>query len=138
MQYGELIVKVSAASGSIPLEGALVTVYDAGGQGSGVIYTSYTDADGKSESFKLEAPARELSTSPENGGVRPYAVYNVEVKKNGYYDSFELEVPIFASVISVLPVNMIPLSEYESDEVRPKTGLVNTERESLFDNGGDE
>lgn len=138
MQYGELIVKVSTASGTIPLEGALVTLYDAGGQNSGIIYTSYTDISGKSESFRLEAPERELSKSPENGGVRPYAVYNVEVKKDGYYDSFELEVPIFASVTSVLPVNMIPLSEYESDEVRPETGLINTERESLFYNGGDE
>lgn len=136
MSNGYLIVRVSAASGTIPLEGALVTVYYAENDRNGVIITRYTDQSGKSEKIELPAPERSLSQTPESGGVRPYSVYNVEVVLDGYYDAFELEVPVFDGVTSVLPVNMIPKAEYNAEEDRPRTGIINVDREPPLGIGG--
>ncbi len=136
MANGNLIVRVSTAGGTIPLERALVTVYAADGDQSQIIATRYTDSSGKSDKIPLEAPPRALSESPDNGGVRPYAIYNIEVKSDGYYDSFNLEVPIFDGITSVLPVYMIPLAEYNPLEVTPDIGIDVTDREPPFENGG--
>ncbi|MBQ7821504.1 MAG: hypothetical protein IJ391_04400, partial [Clostridia bacterium] len=129
MANGYLIVRVSAAGGTIPLEDAIVTVYNADNGESGIIATRFTDASGRTDKIALEAPLRALSESPDNGGVRPYAIYNVDVIKEGYYDSFNLEVPVFDGITSVLPVDMLPLSEYDSENVRPELGLVTDDRE---------
>lgn len=135
MPNGYLIVRVSAAGGSIPLENAVVTVYNAGEDDSSVIASRLTDSSGRTDAIMLNAPARNLSQSPENGWVRPYAIYNVDVIKNGYYDSFNLEVPVFDGITSVLPIDMKALSEYESDEIRPNIGLVTDDREPPLTGG---
>lgn len=137
MANGNLIVRVSTAGGTIPLEGALVTIYAADGDNSQIITTRLTDSSGRTEKITLETPPRSLSETPDNGGVRPYAVYNIEVKSDGYYDSFNLEVPIFDSITSILPVYMLPLSEYNSSEVQPNIGINVTDREPPLTNGGD-
>lgn len=136
MGNGYLIVRVSAASGTIPLENALVTVYDADKGNSSIVATRYTDSGGRTDKITLEAPPRALSESPDSGGVRPYSIYNVDVVKDGYYDSFNLEVPIFDGVTSVLPVDMLPLAEYDSGQVRPDVGIVTRDREPPLGNGG--
>ncbi len=135
MATGYLILRVSAAGGTIPLENAIVTVYDADRGESGIIATRLTDESGKTDKIALEAPPRSLSETPDSGGVRPYAIYNVDVAKDGYYDSFNLEVPIFDGVSSVLPVDMLPLAEYDQAEVRPNLGLVTDDREPPLTGG---
>ncbi|MBE6606712.1 MAG: hypothetical protein E7635_06720 [Ruminococcaceae bacterium] len=137
MATGNLIVRVSTAGGTIPLEGALVTVYAADGGDSSIIATRTTDSSGRTDKIVLETPPKELSETPDNGGVRPYAIYNIEVKSDGYYDAFNLELPVFDSITSILPVNMIPLSKYNSEETEPNIGIDVTDREPPLSNGGD-
>lgn len=135
MPNGYLIVRVSAAGGSIPLENAVVTVYNADADDSDIIASRVTDSSGRTDAIVLDAPERSLSQSPENGGIRPYSVYNVDVIKEGYYDSFNLEVPVFDGITSVLPIDMKALSEYGSDEVIPNIGLVTDDREPPLTGG---
>ena len=137
MANGYIIVRVSTAGGTIPLENAMVTIYNATDLESGIVAVRYTNQSGKTDKIPLNAPPRSLSESPDNGGVRPYSVYNVEVTSEGYYDSFNLEVPIFDGVTSILPVSLIPLSGYNSNEVVPDIGIDVVDREPPLSNGGE-
>jgi hypothetical protein len=132
---GYIIVRASAADGAVPVQGALVTVYAADGENSNILATRTTDSGGKTDKISLPAPPRALSETPDDGGVRPYAIYNIDVSKVGYYDSFNSEVPVFDGITSVLPVVMIPLSEYNSEDVRPDPGLNVTDREPPLEGG---
>lgn len=137
MANGYIIVRVSTAGGTIPLEDAMVTVYNATDLDSGIVAVRYTNQDGKTDKIPLSAPPRSISETPDNGGVRPYSVYNIEVTSEGYYDSFNLEVPVFDGVTSILPVSLIPRSEYNSGEVVPDIGIDVVDREPPLTNGGE-
>lgn len=125
---GYLIVNVSTARGALPLEGASVTVfYDEDGNSS-VHSVLTTDVSGKTERLELPAPSRELSEVP--GNAKPYSTYTISAKKDGYYTVTNTGVPIFAGITSVQPIEMIPLAEYDSDNVYPRFGLDTTESEA--------
>ena len=128
MPQGSLIVRVTASGGSIPIENASVTVYNAAGE-SEVIAVRYTDKDGRTDTIFLDAPPRSLSESPDSGGIKPYSVYNVNVKKDGFYEVFNREVPIFDGVLAILPVNMIPMPAENSGMLTPRSGIVIRESE---------
>ena len=136
MAKGRLVVWVTASNGGIPIENALVTVYDSDTAGEAIAIRS-TDIDGRTEVMELDAPPRELSETPENGGVRPYSIYNVDVRKDGYFDVSNQEVPVFDGILAVLPVNMIPLSEGDSSELEPRSGVNIITTEPKLGSGGE-
>ena len=136
MAKGRLVVWVTASNGGIPIENALVTVYDADAAGEAVAVRS-TDMDGRTEIMELDAPPRELSETPENGGERPYSIYNIDVRRDGYFDVSNQEVPVFDGILAVLPVNMIPLSEGDSSQLEPKSGINIMVTESELEGGGE-
>jgi hypothetical protein len=111
--YGYMIVRVSTARGAIPLENAIVTVHNYDPEfesGRGDIIAVYTtDASGRTERFALPAPSRELSLSPGNG--KSYETYNVSVTKEGYYQQYYLNVPIFEGITAIQNADMIPLAD---------------------------
>ncbi len=106
---GDLIVQVSIARGSIPVEGAAVTVTD-NAPSPNHIALLMTDNSGRTERLSLSAPSRELSQTP-NGTQRPYSVYHVLIEKEGYYPVQLLNIPIFDRISSIQPVALVPLSE---------------------------
>ncbi len=106
---GDLIVQVSIARGSIPVEGAAVTVTD-NAPSPNHIALLMTDNSGRTERLTLPAPSRELSQTP-NGTERPYSVYHVLIEKEGYYPVQLLNIPIFDRISSIQPVSLVPLSE---------------------------
>lgn len=111
--YGYMIVRVTTARGAIPLEKAIVTVHNyapefEGGRGD-VIAVYTTDLSGLTERFALPAPPRELSMTPGNG--RSYATYNLSVTKEGYYQQYYANVPVFEGITAVQNADMIPLPE---------------------------
>lgn len=118
---GYLIVNVSTARGAIPLRDATVTVYYDEPGSTGVHSVLTTDMSGKTDKIALPAPERALSESP--GNDRPYATYTVVAEKDGYYTVTGTAVPIFAGITSIQPIEMLPLAEYNSDEVFPRYGL---------------
>ncbi len=118
---GYLIVNVSTARGAIPLSGATVTVMYDEPDNSSIFAVLTTDNSGKTERIELPAPSRMLSESP--GNSKPYATYDLQINKDGYYAVTIGAAPVFAGVTSVQPVEMLPLAEYDSDTVYPRVGI---------------
>ena len=111
--YGYMIVRVTTARGAIPLEAATVTVsnYDPGfANGRGEVIAVYTtDSSGLTERFALPAPPRALSMSPGNG--KSYQTYNISVTKEGYYQQYYINAPVFEGITSIQNADMIPLPD---------------------------
>lgn len=132
--YGYMIVRVTTARGAIPVEGAIVTVYNydpefEGGRGD-IIAVSSSGKSGLTEKFSLPAPSRERSMSPDGG--KPFETYNLSVFAQGYYTQNYTGVPIFEGIVAIQNAYLIPLPENgQSDRARPDSQLF-TENESLY------
>lgn len=107
---GYLVIRATTASGALPIENALVTVYGNRPDFSAVIARLQTGNDGLTPKIALSAPPRSLSETPGNGD-NSFATYNISVRKNGFYPLSLYEVPVFDGITSVQPANLIPLIE---------------------------
>jgi hypothetical protein len=121
---GTLIFRVATAGGAIPLENAEVLVsYHTNGEGADrgrVITVMLTDRDGKTPPLSLDAPSGTLSMSPSTNGVLPFALYDAEVFLDGFYRQEYTQIPIFDRIVSIQPVNLIPLPQNgQTDSVTP-------------------
>ncbi len=119
---GTLIVSVYTAGGAIPVEGALVTIRGGEQNSSGVLSILYTDQSGNTPRITLPAPPASESEAP--GTEKPYATYNIEVDKENYYPRSFINVPVFAGTTSIQPVNLVPLTEYNQDMLRPDASNI--------------
>ena len=126
-QTGALIVSVFTASGAIPLEDAVVTIYGSDKSDSGVKSVFHTDRSGNTPKILLPAPPASMSEVP--GNISPFAKYNVEVDKDGFNSRTFINVPVFAGTTSIQPVNMIPLTDYSGEAIPPRDSIV-TESQS--------
>ena len=119
---GALIVHVTTARGSIPLEGATVNVrnYRADAARGDVIASLVSGRDGNTPPVRLETVPRAASLSPDNG--TPFISYNVEVHQEGYYDQSYINVPIFDGIVAIQPADMIPLPENGRTDSRTPDG----------------
>ena len=111
---GYLVVKVSTARGAIPLEDASVNIRGAGGNTSDILYSLKTDIDGLTEKVALPAPSRTLSETPPSS--TPFAIYDIDVFKDGYTDLHFTNVAVFDSITSIQPAVMIPLPDNNYDD----------------------
>lgn len=108
---GYLVVRVSTASGAIPLENVLVAVRGGEEANSDFYRSFYSGASGLTEKIALPAPVRSLTDSPSKNGEKPYALYSIDVFADGYQDLFFVNVPIFDTITAIQGANMIPKSE---------------------------
>lgn len=133
MGEGYLVVRVSTASGAIPLSGAQVTVRGGEESNSDYYRSFYSGASGLTPKIALPAPLRSLSENPSNGGTKPYSLYSIDVFSDGYVDLSFVNVPIFDTITSVQPANMIPKPDNQySDSFAPyDTELVEGENTEL-------
>ena len=122
---GYMRVRTYAASGAIPIEGALIKIYGTDDYNKDIKYSLITDSDGITEQIALPAPSKFYSTSPGTPSS-PYAVYNVEIAKDGFYPKRIDSVPIFSDTIATLPIEMIPLSFAENGEIIKQNNLNST------------
>ncbi|MBQ7292901.1 MAG: hypothetical protein IJW79_04090 [Clostridia bacterium] len=104
---GYLVIRASAASSAIPLEGAVVTVRGNQPNFSSVIVKLTTERNGLTPKISLATPPRGNSTSP--GIENPFATYNVDVQLDGFFPTSAQQVPIFDGITSIQPINLIPL-----------------------------
>lgn len=119
---GFLTVTVRTANGALPIEGALVNIYENNETKNGngditnsnghLIYSMRTNASGQTE--KVALPTKSASLSLEPGNIHPFMSYNVFASKEGYFDSDVINVPIFQGITSIQPINIIPLSEFSN------------------------
>lgn len=107
---GGLAVNVTTLRRLYPVKGATVTVFTGNGDSKTVIETDITDESGQSGVFKLKAPLKADSQQAENGGILPYANYNVSVSSDGYVEQIAMNVPVFSGVISVQGIDLTPVA----------------------------
>ena len=107
---GELKVQVFAADRSFPIVSARVSVIVPFTVGSKEIFSGMTDADGIIEGIILPAPDKSLSLDEDNT-AEPFALYNLRVSHPDFADSEFTGVPVFDSVKSIQPVELVPLTQ---------------------------
>lgn len=127
-EVGYIVVKVSTARGVIPLENAAVIIRGDTPDTSGIIHSTSTNSDGLTERITLPTPAKSLSGAPEN--IKPYATYNIDVFKDGYIPLYFRNVPVFASILSVQPAVMVPISTAENNILMSAEPQIFTEYEN--------
>lgn len=120
--YGNIRVRAYMAAGALPVEDVLVKIYGADDYNKDVRYSLLTDRNGITSVLSLPAPIGEYSMSP-GAKESPYAVYNVELAKEGYYPKRIDNVPLFSGTTAVLPIEMIPIAYGKNGEIMPKDNL---------------
>lgn len=122
---GNIRIKTYVADGALPVSDTLVKIYGTDDYNKDVKFSLITDSNGITEEISLPAPNKSYSTSP-GATESPYAVYNVELAKDGYYPKRIDNVPIFSDTTALLPIEMIPLSYNAEGAVIPNKNLNST------------
>lgn len=117
-------VRVTAAGGAVPIEGARVTVASQNGE---VLQTRLTDQSGLTEVMVLPAVDPALTLTPEPSFIP--ILYEILVAAPGYYRVRTVGVPLYGGIPTQLPITLIPLPEFDDGSseqtnfVTPPTGL---------------
>ncbi|MGN1100773.1 MAG: hypothetical protein ACI4RG_01180, partial [Huintestinicola sp.] len=109
--WGYLQFDVFTAGGAYPVPGAVVAVKKVLPGGIGLVRLLFTDRSGRTPTIALPAPSASLSQDPMST-ARPFSEYSVTVRAKGYYTLSDINIPIFAGVKTVQPIDLIPLPEY--------------------------
>lgn len=112
---GYLIVKVSTASGAIPVEAVNVIIQGIEDTNSNILLSLVTDRNGLTTKISLPAPSKELSTSPSPES-KPYSTYNIDVYKEGFYPQHYTGVPIFDGITAIQNARIIPIAEFDAKD----------------------
>lgn len=128
---GIMRVQAFTADQAFPVTNAAVRVYIRLAEGERELYSGITDVDGIADNIRLPAPDSSISFN-ENSTIEPYAVYSLRVSKPGFSTAVFEGIPVFDSVKSIQPVEMVPLS---SDGNEPTQTVTQNEPMTLF--GGD-
>ena len=122
---GNIRIKTYMANEALPVNGVLIKIYGTDDYNQDIKYSLITDSNGITEEISLPAPNKSYSTSP---GAKecPYAVYNIELAKDGFYPKRIDNVPIFSDTTALLPIEMIPLSYDSKGAVIPNNNLNST------------
>ena len=129
--YGTLNVRTSIASDALPVPKTVIRIFGADENNRYVEYSILTDIDGSTKRITLPAPSSVYSTEPFAPEV-PYALYNIEASREGYYTKRINNVAIFADTNTTQLINMIPLSISEGGAFYPKGNLEATVKENDF------
>ena len=128
---GYLIVKVSTASGAIPVENVTVVLQGNDENNGNVFYSLSTNRDGLTEKVTLPAPSVMLSSAP-SPSERPYSTYNIDVYREGYYPQHYRGVPIFSGITAVQNARIIPVAEFDAQNPYYTPGQNFDEYENPF------
>ena len=130
-QVGYLIVKVSTASGAIPVKDVTVVLQGNDSNNREIFYSLSTNVDGLTEKVSLPAPSVSLSSAPSPSS-RPYSTYNIDVYREGYYPQHYTNVPIFSGITAVQNARIIPTSEFDAQNPYYTPGQNFEEYENPF------
>ena len=128
--WGFLQFDIFTAGGAYPVPGALVVVKKKLTGGTGLVRLLFSDRSGRTPTIALPAPSASLSQNPMST-TRPFSEYTVTVRARGYYTLSDINIPIFAGVKTVQPIDLIPLPEYSGDSViQPRSDIQNNMNDS--------
>lgn len=115
MGTGYLVVQARTGDDSLPVRNAHVTLFD--GEHT-PLYETFTDAGGNTDKLSLPAPDKENTLNPATFSSA-YSKWNVDIEAEGFVRIHIHGVEIVDTQISILPVQMLPLS----DEPAPVTDV---------------
>ena len=107
--FGKLTVRAYTAGGGLPVSGARVLIVGGEELNKDIKYELLTDRDGVTDTLSLPTPKKGLSLSPDPSET-PYALYDIEITKEGYFTRSIRGVSVFSGVNSLQLINMIPYS----------------------------
>lgn len=125
---GLLRIQVFSADRSFPITNAAVRVTVALPVEDRELFVGYTDIDGIVDNIRLPAPDSSYSLD-ENNTIEPYALYNIYVSHPRFAPGEFLNAPVFDSVKSVQPVDLVPLTENKQE---PGRTVVENQPMTLF------
>ena len=102
MGKGYLRANVLLENDMTPIQGARVVLRDTAGN---ILYDMITDADGNVPTMTLDAPDVALTLDPSYPGL-PYALYDMEVTKDGFHSMLIRYIEVLATQLSTQPVTM--------------------------------
>ena len=105
---GFIIVNVRTGHEASPIVGASVIVSAINNGQRLFITAGQTDISGSVNDLEAPAPDKIYSQTP-NSEVRPYSLFDISVKANGFFDARSVDVPVFSGVTSIQNFSMIPL-----------------------------
>lgn len=129
-EYGIMIVRTTTASGAYPVAGVNVSISGASDVGHDTRISILSDESGVTQPILLPAPPRALSLSPDSA-EEAFSRYDVEIYKEGYYRKKLYDVAVFSGITSVLPINMIPSTLYNTQQNTPRENEVAIITENL-------
>ncbi|MBP9989415.1 MAG: hypothetical protein KBT46_07940 [Ruminococcus sp.] len=106
---GKMKIQVTAGQ-TIPVSNAKTDISVTLRDEERTLFTGYTDIDGIVDNINLPAPAIALSLD-ENNSTVPFSVYNIKITHPDYAPAEYRNAPVFESVKSIQPVNLVPLTE---------------------------
>lgn len=104
-ETGYLQVDITSGERAFPIEDAVVVITRKTPLGQTVMSITATDGNGRTPIIPLPAP----DIANQNDMNTPFASYTAEIFLKGYHTVINENVPIFADITSILPVNMVPL-----------------------------
>lgn len=119
--WGFLQFEVFTGEEGYPVQGALVTVKKKLPGGTGLARILFTNRSGLTPTIALPAPSSSFSLNPNNT-TRPFSEYIVTVRASGYYSLTDINLPVFAGVKTVQPIDLIPLPSSGGIPIQPRTG----------------
>ena len=126
-----MTIRSFSAGGALPIKNAIIRISGADEVTRFVEFSVQTDINGVSPKITLPAPAKSLSLSPSPAEV-PYALYNIEITKDGYYTKRINNVAVFSGTDAFQLVNMIPVAVYENGVEYPRDTLDSTVIENPY------
>lgn len=108
-ETGYIAVSVFTASGALPVEGAVVTVYIIDREGEeNVISHQVTDANGQVP--KIELPVRYNRLDPLESSQYYYNTYNLRVQAINYYTVNIIGFRVFPNTTTNFNIDLIPVA----------------------------
>lgn len=120
---GTMKVQVFAGREIFPIVNARVVVSKDFTEGNHVFYDEMTDISGIVDSLILSAPPKENAKRTNEMPI--FSTYTIKVTHPYYITTVYKNVPVFDSVLSIQPVNMIPKTGTPTDD----NEIVYTEQE---------
>lgn len=105
---GFIVVNVRTGHEASPIVGASVIVSAISDGKRMFIAAGQTDISGSVIDLAAPAPDKIYSQSPDTG-VRPYSLFDISVRANGFFNARSVDVPVFSGVTSIQNFSMIPL-----------------------------
>ncbi len=105
---GYILVNVRAGHEAFPIENADVIVSAVIDGNRLIIATGITDISGTTARLETPAPDIIYSQSPFPA-ERPYSLFDISVRANGYFNARSVDVPVFSGITSIQNFNMIPV-----------------------------